>query len=54
MSANAKNVMYGIPMNPFEDRVGMINNVKRKDVNELIDMYLSIDNMSMGFIGPIK
>ena len=53
MSANAKNIIYGIPITPFEDRVAMLNNVKRKDVNSLIDRYLSIDNMSTGFIGPI-
>lgn len=52
MSANAKNVMYDIPLTPFEDKVNKLNNVKRKDVNTLIDKYLSIDNMSMGFIGP--
>lgn len=53
MSANAKNIIYGIPIIPFEDRIGMLENVKCKDVNELIERYLLLDNMSMGFIGPI-
>ncbi len=53
MSSNAKNVMYGVSTNNFEEKIRMINNVKRKDVNELIDRYLSIENMSTGFIGPI-
>lgn len=53
MSANAKNIMYGIPITSFEERISMLNGVKRKDVNNLIDKYLTLDNMSMGFIGPI-
>lgn len=53
MSSNAKNIMYGVSTNNFEDKIRMINKVKRKDVNELIDRYLSVDNMSMGFIGPV-
>ena len=53
MSANAKNIMYGIPITSFEERIAMLNGVKRKDVNNLIDKYLTLDNMSMGFIGPI-
>ncbi len=53
MSANAKNIIYGIPIVPFEERVEMLNNVKRKDVNNLIDKYLTLDNMSMGFVGPM-
>ncbi len=53
MSANAKNIIYGMSIIPFEDKINMLKKVKRKDVNSLIDKYLSIDNMSMGFIGPI-
>lgn len=53
MSANAKNIIYDMELIPFEERLIKLNAVKRKDVNALIDRYLSIDNMSMGFIGPI-
>lgn len=53
MSANAKNIIYDMDIIPFEERLEKLNAVKRRDVNALIDRYLSIDNMSMGFIGPI-
>ena len=53
MSANAKNIMYNIPIIPFEERVAKLENVKRKDVNQIIDKYLTLDNMSRGFIGPL-
>ena len=52
MSANAKSVMYGIPLIAFEDKLHNIDKIKKTDVNQYIDKYFHIDNMSMGLIGP--
>ena len=54
MSANAKNVIYNIPWEPFEDKIDAINNITKSDVNKLIKKYLKNENMSMGIIGPVN
>ena len=54
MSANAKNVIYNIPWELFEDKIDRINKVTKSDVNKLIKKYLQMDKMSMGIIGPVN
>ncbi len=52
MSANAKSVIYGIPLIAFEEKLHNIDKIKKSDVNKFIDKYFDVDNMSVGLIGP--
>lgn len=52
MSANAKNIIYNVPFEPFSCRLERINGVTLNDINSLIDRNLKPDIMSMGLIGP--
>lgn len=52
MSANAKSVIYDIPLVAFQEKVDNIEKIKRADVNQFIHKYFDVENMSMGLIGP--
>lgn len=52
MSANAKSIMYNIPLIPFEDKMSKLMSIKKADINGFIDKYLCIEDISMGLIGP--
>lgn len=53
MSANAKSIIYDIPLIPFEEKIHNLEKIRKADVTQFIDKYFDIDNMSMGLIGPI-
>ncbi|MBQ9700731.1 MAG: insulinase family protein [Lachnospiraceae bacterium] len=52
MSANAKNIMYDIPLIPFDEKISKLMSIKKADISEYIDKYLCVEDISVGLIGP--